>query len=241
MTIIVNADLVRQLLPFTSNEGFRFYLSGINVEPHPDGGAWVVATDGHRMAIFHDSMAICDTPVIIKIPPAMAAACRPSKNKKMRLLTVDGKMAMLHEHPHVTAAEEINREWLIADNMLLACGDALIDADYPDWRKALPKELPTNEVGPFAVNPLLIAAFGKIGPGVSLHMSDTYSPIIVKVTARDDFVGALMPMRVDSWTSYPKWFLAEPNPASKPTAKKPIAKKPAAKKRAPKTKQSVAA
>lgn len=55
-TLAVRADYIRMAAPFRSTELARSYLNGVAVAARPDGmGVDIVATDGHRMAIFHDA------------------------------------------------------------------------------------------------------------------------------------------------------------------------------------------
>ena len=54
MTIRVNADLFKLVHAAISKEETRYYLNGVFIEPHPVGGAVLVATDGHRMLVAHD-------------------------------------------------------------------------------------------------------------------------------------------------------------------------------------------
>ena len=54
-----------------AKEDVRSYLKGVRIEPAPQGGALIVATDGHRILVAHDSMAedveTCILPVV-KVP-----------------------------------------------------------------------------------------------------------------------------------------------------------------------------
>lgn len=58
--VTISAGVVPRLQRFVSREETRYYLGGLAIEPHPThGGAYVVATDGHRLGAVHDADAIC--------------------------------------------------------------------------------------------------------------------------------------------------------------------------------------
>lgn len=58
--VTISAGVVPRLQRFVSREETRYYLGGLAIEPHPThGGAYVVATDGHRLGAIHDADAIC--------------------------------------------------------------------------------------------------------------------------------------------------------------------------------------
>jgi hypothetical protein len=59
---IINARYYIEAGAFVTKEMSRYTLNGIRVEPHPEGGAVIVATDGHTMGIFHDREGKCDEP-----------------------------------------------------------------------------------------------------------------------------------------------------------------------------------
>jgi hypothetical protein len=47
------------MLPAVSTEKTRYYLNGIYIDPHKDGGAVMTATDGHKLVSIYDPNAIC--------------------------------------------------------------------------------------------------------------------------------------------------------------------------------------
>ncbi len=52
--LAVSAACVGMVLPFRAVGDMRYYLNGIYITPEPEGGAIVVATDGHTMGIAYD-------------------------------------------------------------------------------------------------------------------------------------------------------------------------------------------
>jgi hypothetical protein len=53
--LLIRAGYVGCIMHFVADEETRYYLQGFHAEPAPGGGALLVATDGHRMAIYHDA------------------------------------------------------------------------------------------------------------------------------------------------------------------------------------------
>lgn len=66
---------------FASTEETRYYLNGVLVEPHPDGGVLLVATDGHRMVAIKDDEGETNGTWICAAPSEITAVCR--KRAKM--------------------------------------------------------------------------------------------------------------------------------------------------------------
>ena len=64
--IDVNAMLFKAARECQSSEETRYYLGGVYVQPHPERGALLVATDGHRLIAIHDETGICEKPAIVR-------------------------------------------------------------------------------------------------------------------------------------------------------------------------------
>ncbi|RCK40460.1 hypothetical protein [Thalassospira xiamenensis] len=55
--ITVSAKHFYAAWQFVSTEKTRYYLNGVYIEPHKDGGVLLIATDGHSMAVIRDATA----------------------------------------------------------------------------------------------------------------------------------------------------------------------------------------
>jgi hypothetical protein len=60
--VIVRPHVMRAMELITSRETTRYYLNGILVEPHKDGGIVLIATDGSIMVTLHDSQGYAEGP-----------------------------------------------------------------------------------------------------------------------------------------------------------------------------------
>src|SRR5690554_4169346 len=121
---------------FAAVSDIRFYLNGVRLEPHPEGGAIIVATDGHTMAVLYDPEGYVREPIIVGgITKGLISACKakgnPVRFTRPERLLIGRKCAVVSGHksqepdpfdPMALHAEKIE----------------LIDANYPDWRSALP-------------------------------------------------------------------------------------------------------
>jgi hypothetical protein len=199
----LSAMRVAMVAPFIAKDDPRFYLKGINVRPHPDGGAIITATNGHILGAVHDKLATCDHEVTLQIHPSIVAACRLHKGDQRELVMLKGRLAVVHGH------EEI----------CIQPGDPLIDdATFPQYERVIPRaeELVPGLVGHFQVkymamlqdavkvarkpgkSPCTINFFHKPNQGGSVGIART--PVL------DEFVAVLMPCRDENPdSSVPKW------------------------------------
>src|SRR4051794_33186682 len=88
----ISAEYARLADPFICRNEARYYLGGFYVQAaHASGGAIIVATDGHTMAVFYDKAGQVKAPGIIRISKTTLAACRRSRSEDaQRVLVVDG-------------------------------------------------------------------------------------------------------------------------------------------------------
>lgn len=76
----IDADLFLRVRRAQGVEEVRYYLTGVLIEPHPEKGAWLVATDGRAMLVGRDKTAIAPRAAVIALtmpetPPPDFAAC----------------------------------------------------------------------------------------------------------------------------------------------------------------------
>lgn len=179
-------DLAR---PCISTEETRYYLNGINMQPHPERGTLCsVATDGHRMAIingpipaFEGLNAILPT----RFVRAIAALINPKSN--------EGAMLAFHQ---------------ASPRARVICGPVqidskLIDGTFPDYTRVIPKDpvrlsltvthTALNRLRPFATQRSNAVAFedgratmrdvgagGEVSVPVTMTAQDGMPPDMVK-------------------------------------------------------------
>lgn len=207
----VNAALFARAVLAQSSEETRYWLNGVFIEPAPNGGALLVATNGHILLCLHDHDAIVTGSAIVNLPPALLKACKPTRqNAGPRLEVADG----------------------VASVAGLQCADVLIDGSYPNYRRVIPQDLdpsagvfeqfdPVNVLAPLAkalspegrVNALRIIGPKKRDP-------DGWNPCLVLGYDPAAF-GVAMPVTAKGEImrdSLPGWFTGEAAPAMEPAA-----------------------
>lgn len=73
----VNPKYFAAINLFAAENDVRYYLCGVYIEPHPEKGAVIVATNGHIIGIIHDPEGFCAKPIIVgDITKPLISACR---------------------------------------------------------------------------------------------------------------------------------------------------------------------
>lgn len=204
--IRVNANLFRIAAMCQSNEGTRYYLRGVSIEPHAVKGAVMVTTDGHRLLAIHDESGFADETAIIALTPAALKECKPGKHWQ-RFLTVDGVNATINDGV-VTKEGEIELGDAVAVSV-----KCRIDDTFPDWRRVVPQQpmiLQPDEPFP-AFNGVYLADMGKIAGELEKHFDrfvkhaghaitatlacEALSPALVLFNKVPEAFGVLLPVR----------------------------------------------
>jgi hypothetical protein len=189
------------VIPFLAAQDVRYYLRGIFIEPDPNGGAVIVATNGHILAAIHSADAVVSQPLILEWSKTLTTQARSvhraSPQATVALESLDGRLTLLssgkaevHIHP----------------------GKAWIDAKYPDWRKVLPAGAMTEGL-PDAYNPdylqMALAAGSVLGKrnGVRFyHEKDRKdSVLVVRYMSHPELMCMVMPMNVGHMVAVPSW------------------------------------
>ena len=200
----IAARYVPMLYPFIGDKEARFYLSGLLIEPRPEGGAFLVATNRYVMAIVLDETAT-----------AASAEIWPIERQVHRLARkgpIGTRVAFTGRH-----AEVLTKHGGVAYAAALSVP---IDAKFPDWRRVIPKEAGAS-AGVICANLRYVAGFAAAAAEKPIWMfgdgrDDT--PVIVRAAATPEFLGLLMAMESSVvMTPFPDW-LAERPAAPSPEA-----------------------
>lgn len=149
----------------------RHYLNGVAIQPHPEKGALIVATDGHTIAAIHDPDGWCERDIIVgAIPKPLIAACK-AKGKRNELLTAPRHLWIAEDGAVVQGGEvgdnEIREPASPFEPLsLFACKIQLVDARYPDWRRVISATAKKIEEGmkptaPASANPKYLARLAE--------------------------------------------------------------------------------
>lgn len=169
-----------------STDPSRYYLHGVQVESCPAGGVYIVATDGHRLALGLDREATVEGNlpaggVILPIPKECLAKLKEGRGE-----------------PPAVRFDSAGTFSL--GGVAYPC--APIDGTFPDWRRVLPGREGLAAPGPgdgFNVSYLadfgkIAKGFGKQSPGLRLASAAPGGPAWVDIGV-PDWRGVLMPLR----------------------------------------------
>jgi hypothetical protein len=212
--IDVNAILFRAANECVSDEDTRYYLQGVYVQPHPDKGVLLTATDGHRLVCIHDESGSCDKAAIIIVEDRAFAGVKIDKKKP----------------------DEIPRLKLDADGHVVVgtyrgVESAIIDGTYPDYPRVLTPIVAALKKGayvPASYKHEYLVSFGRI---VSLITSGSHAIRLISTGEADASLilfegaahafGILMPMRTNCQNGMPAFMrpvLEPPKPPAAPPA-----------------------
>jgi Ftsk gamma domain len=206
MKLNLKARLVAAICKFKATHDIRYYLNGVYVEPSPDGGAYIVGTNGHALGLWYDPSAEVERAIILRIEKKLEAACAGAETK--RLLVLDGRLAV------VDKTEEI----YIQPNGGGTAGIPFeISGKFPDWRKVIPEVDYQRRIYD-VFRPEYLAHVGqalRIGTNqdkfsaIALNQRSSGAAIVAMSTSAvegaNNFIGVVMPMREDNGIKQPAW------------------------------------
>jgi hypothetical protein len=231
-TIDVNAILFHAANICRSTEDIRYYLNGVYVQPHPNGGVLLVATDGHRLVCIHDETGSCSEASIVLVDPRGFAGVKVDRKKP--------------EIPRL----KLDAEGHVVVGTYRSIDSAIIDGAFPDYTRVLSPIVAALKLGTYApasFNHEYLVSFGRISAlicdgkrAIRLIATDESSPALILFEGAPHAFGVLMPMRTSLQNGIPAFMRPVLDPPKSPAA--PIATKKAAKpkrKIAPKPKPAV--
>jgi len=223
MKTVVDANLFRLVYATVSRDDTRYYLNGVSIEPHPEQGAIMVSTDGHRMLIAHDEDGHCEEKIIVKLPNYALPLC---KHKTMfgssRRLEIDheekgqAKIVLVKPSREEGGAPEYED--------LISCYNVLISGSFPDWRRVVPDlSQDTNSSIAAGFNTKYLKEFGQIGVDIAktlgctasfiMHKRSGLEPAIIRWLGASNIFAILMATRIDERDGVlPSFMAAAPVP-----------------------------
>ncbi len=227
----VNPKYFAAINLFSAVQDVRYYLNSVYVEPHPEKGVVIVATNGHVMGLIHDPDGWAERPIIVgSITKALTSACMSKGSKKEA--TVPTALFISERGAVVHCGEEAGRSIDPFSEFTTHLSRIdLIEAVYPDWRKVLPKKRDRSEQFPCiqAGYLALIERVAKIlvGPnrfatGIELESRGRDLSVVARFAhpeLSDRFVGVIMPLRQDHSLPdiLPAWLMPTPESEASPT------------------------
>lgn len=180
-------------------DGFRVALQGVYIHPHPVAGAVLVATDGHRAVIIHDSKGRCTKPCQVMVSKDLGPALKVAKDSHSVEVAPNGVVTV----PGL---------YVGAEPAFVPSGFA-----FPEYRRLIAGLLDLikeGASGPASFNSAYLADVGKVGQRLSGFKGTaariiTFGPSDMALTLWpniDYAFGFLMPMRSPEVAAVPRFF-----------------------------------
>lgn len=218
---IVRPFIMQALQNIMSNEETRYYLRGVLIEPHKNGGIVLTATDGHVLVTMHDALgyaegkpriwAFRDHATLVKAQ--LSTATRFNKDKAMLKYQQVGDSFQV-SFGYADSAEEMLSIKENGDLSKIIAFKAAIDGTFPDYSRVMSAVGPDRAGSSFQAGILIrIAKFAqeitsnKASP-VNLELTSESGPSHFHVTSESfqlDAVGVIMPMRGERMLHHPIW------------------------------------
>lgn len=202
-----SAKAVHMVSHYMAQQDIRYYLNGIYAEPAPGGGAFLVGTDGHQMAVFYDADALCTGSVLFQPTKAAIAACKPSRRSYKKLVQINPETQRLMVWHSVDQNIDPHEELYIQP------GKCFVDGKFPEWKRVFKPFANGAACESICVNAAYLAKFHTAikahvdsrTHGVSMFFKSETDAIVLTNDTLPEFHVLLMPMRsVDSRRMHPK-------------------------------------
>ncbi len=216
------AKYLRPLSQFKAKLDIRWYLNAILAEPHPQGGAMLVATNGHMLMAIHDAQAVCSQSVLFDPDNGAISAA----GKRIRLGT-----RWVDVNPYtgrLVVRERMQTKGGPAEREIYAqAGSAILPSaeKFPIWRKVIPdfsklKHGPMDVIQGNYLRKIMDAhpLDSRGGRAVNLWQADEHGPVIVQFSGASEMIAVLMPMRDEMPAPAQFWGSAFLEPAMKEAA-----------------------
>lgn len=210
----VNPRYLAAIALFRAKKDVRYYLQGIYVEPHPEKGVIITATDGNCLGSIHDPQGFAEQAFIFQPHERIIKACKLKAWQK----AWRPEAAWIAER-HVVVVSNLGKDIaqdaqpaepvMFGENHIEAAPSALVDGKFPNWRRLFEYErkepvpstfpwLRTEVMQPFLdaakiINPGFTAAIHCQPHGESASSYVQIHPSPDDPDAR--FIGLAMPMR----------------------------------------------
>lgn len=213
--IEVNAVLFRAANEFTSNEDTRYYLQGVYVQPHPEKGALLTATDGHRLICIHDETGECSEAAIVIVESNLAG------------IKIDKKK------PDAIPRLRLDADGHVIVGTYRSLESAIIDATYPDYARVLLPVVKALQKGVFAPASFrhdYLLGFSRVADtigsdkkAIRLISTAESEPALILFEGAPHAFGILMPMRANCQNGMPAWMRPILEPLQAPPSPPPSA------------------
>jgi hypothetical protein len=186
--IRISAKRFASLAPFVGRSVSRHDLTGIIISPSPDGcGARMVATDGYVLGAWHDPDGKASDSISIRPTPLLLAAIRAGNADSVLECDADGSVNIVSGTSKLATIHDCTFDappidpWMVIERAIKKCADP--------------------EPSPSFFDPKVANRFSRLSAvksAISIATCGGYNSGIVRVADHPDFIGLIMPMRVDT-------------------------------------------
>jgi DNA polymerase-3 subunit beta len=201
MKFQIDFDILKGLNVLSAKKDVRYYMNGVFIEITPKG-AYFVATDGHKMGIWHESEITAPETISHVIPATLIDQVSKAINKTINLVEIDlGPMIEINNLNNVFKAPAI-------------------DGKYPDFRRVIPETI-NNEIAQF--DPEFLSQFYKCAailnsvkkPDIAIGHNGTGNGGSIVDIQNGKFLGIIMPYKSKAnFSSYKKPLWVDYAPAA---------------------------
>ena len=192
MTLYISKpELFAAAARFVSTEQTRPYLNGVAVQPCPNGGAFIIATNGHAMFVAIDDNATWEQEEPASAIWHVAKPKLPASAFNAFALVLDGVTAQFQDQS-------------LSPAHVIACRKDTSNT-FPDWTRIIPETTAdTVPMDNLAFDAAYIADFAAVTKQLNTsrraafvaRVSHETGPALISIGGRRDCFGVLMPMRI---------------------------------------------
>lgn len=188
-----SARLFSAIAHFRAKSDIRYYLNGMLFMPHPKGGAMMVATNGHQLAVAYDPEGAAPADRIVSVFPGLeSAACRYPAGWVHMDEALDSRVVL---------SDSANREVYVQP------GKALIEGKFPNVYGVMPAD--PSKLQSAMVAPINAMYFGcmatmvkrlrlsKYGNALHHWQQDETTVCVTRPDGEPNVMVLTMPMRCD--------------------------------------------
>lgn len=205
--VIFPARAFAFVAPFRAEHDIRYYLNGFAVEPHPEGGVIVAATNGHQLAVAYCKNGRADRRRIFTCTKALVAA---AKKPRAALIGLKNNRLTVINAPAGTELEE----WVDVDGLesFIQSGDPNITGTFPDVARVIPRDAGSLEEGlrgvlnaryVQAIGNAALFAGGRKFAGCQHWTKRESGIVLTRFPTEPGFLVLTMPMRDDGISGAP--------------------------------------
>lgn len=195
-TIVINPIYLKALVRIAAKQDIRYYLNGVLFQATPEG-KFYVATDGHRIAVFHEGWG----------------TDKPSEANIIIPRQVIEQMQVARQIKQGTLTRGEGVKWTLDSYADASLNFTPIEGKYPEWRRIFPEKV---SGAPGDYNMGYVADFvslaqdaGDAIPSVGVLLWQNGIESAVVTTSNKEFIGLLMPVRVNdhkgNGMNMPQW------------------------------------